>query len=71
MVNTKDMEHTRAVMETDTSGNTVTIIITGMEYTDGVMGQYITESGKKVIKMVKDISGGQMEKNIGDSTRMT
>ena len=71
MVNTKDMEHTRAVMETDTSGNTVMIIITGMEYTDGVMGQYITESGKKVIKMVKDISGGQMEKNIGDSTRMT
>ncbi len=59
-------------METDTSGNTVMIRGTGMEYTDGQVGQYITESGKRIIKMVKDIRGGQqVQMNIGDNTRMT
>jgi hypothetical protein len=44
---------------------------TGMEYTDGLMEQYIMENGNRIIKMAKDISGGQMEMNIGESTRMT
>ena len=44
---------------------------TGMEYTDGLMEQYITENGNRIIKMAKDISGGQMAMNIGESTRMT
>jgi hypothetical protein len=43
---------------------------TGMEYTDGLMEEYITESPNRVIVMAKDISGGHMEMNIGESTRM-
>jgi hypothetical protein len=34
------------------------ITATGMEYTDGVMEQYITENGNRIRKMAKDISGG-------------
>jgi hypothetical protein len=44
--------------------------ITGMEYTDGQVEMYITENGNRVTKMAKDIRGGQMEMNIGDSTRI-
>jgi hypothetical protein len=32
-----------------------------MEYTDGLMGQYITENGNRIREMGKDITGGQME----------
>jgi hypothetical protein len=71
MVTTKDMEHGRRLMETDTSGNTWMITSTGMEYTDGQVEEYITENGNRVIKMAKDIKGGQMAMNIGESTRMT
>jgi hypothetical protein len=64
----KDMEHRRVLMETDSSGNTVMVIYTGMEYSE----KYITESTKRKIMMVKDITGGeQMAMNIGDSSRMT
>jgi hypothetical protein len=42
-----------------------------MEYTDGLMEEYITDSGNRIIKMAKDITGGQMEMNIGESTRIT
>jgi hypothetical protein len=41
-----------------------------MEYTDGLMEQYITESTNRVRVMGKDISGGQMALNIGESTRI-
>ena len=58
-------------METDASDNSVKISITGMEYTDGLMEKYITESTKKVIKKGKDIRGGQVERNTGESTRIT
>jgi hypothetical protein len=44
---------------------------TDMEYIDGVMGQYITESTNRVIMMAKDTRGGQMEMNIGEGGRMT
>jgi hypothetical protein len=44
---------------------------TGMEYTDGLMEMYITDSGNRIRKMDKDIPGGQMAVNIGESTRMT
>jgi hypothetical protein len=47
------------------------VTCTGMEYTDGQVDQYITESGNRIIKMAKDITGGQMAMNIGESTRMT
>ena len=42
-----------------------------MEYTDGLMVQYITENTNRVNKMVKDIRDGQIRMNIGESTRMT
>ncbi len=58
-------------METDSSGNSVMISSTGMEYTDGLMEKYITENTNKAIKMVKDIRGGQVvAMNIGESGRM-
>ena len=41
-----------------------------MEYADGLMEEYITDSGNRIIKMAKDITGGQMAINIGESTRM-
>jgi hypothetical protein len=44
---------------------------TGMEYTDGLMEEYITDSGNRVIKMAKDIKGGPLDKNIGEITRIT
>ena len=71
MVREKDMEQWRVLMETDTSGNTVMISSTGMEYTYGRVEMYITENTNREIKMVKDIGGGQMERNIGESSRMT
>ena len=58
-------------METDTSGNTVMISITGMEYTDGLMKKFIAESGKRESLMGKDITDGQMAMNIGESSRIT
>ncbi len=70
MVDRMDMEHTSGLMETDASGNTVMIVNSGMEYTNRVMGQYITDSGKRVRNMAKDMRGCQMAMNIGESTRM-
>jgi hypothetical protein len=70
MVTRKDMEKGRGLMETDTSGNTWIITCTGMEYSDGLMEGYITENTNRIIKMAKDITGGQMVKNIGESGRM-
>jgi hypothetical protein len=44
---------------------------TGMEYTDGLKEMYIMENGNRKRKMAKDTRGGQMDMNIGESTRMT
>ncbi len=45
MVRRKDMEHGKSlVIETDSSGNTVMISLTGMEYTYGQVEKYITEN---------------------------
>ena len=41
-----------------------------MEYTDGLMEVYITESGNRIIKMVKDTRSGQMVMNIAENTKM-
>jgi hypothetical protein len=45
--------------------------ITAMEYTDGLMDQYITENKKRINRMVKDTRGGQMALNITENGRMT
>jgi hypothetical protein len=34
------------------------ISATGMEYTDGLMEEYITDSINRIIKMAKDITDG-------------
>jgi hypothetical protein len=44
---------------------------TAMEYTDGLMEMYITESGNRINSMVKDTRGGQMAMNIAENTRIT
>jgi hypothetical protein len=45
---------------------------TGMEYTDMLNQEmFITESTNRVGEMGKDISGGQVEMNIGESGRIT
>jgi hypothetical protein len=44
---------------------------TAMEYTDGLMEKYITESGNRIIKMVKDTRGRQMVLNIAENGRIT
>jgi hypothetical protein len=41
-----------------------------MEYTDGLMEEYITERQNRVREMGKDITGGQMAMNIGESGRI-
>ncbi len=71
MIMQRDMEHSRVLMETDTLGNGVMITETGMEYKDGLKGQYITESSKMVNLMVKDKRGGQVVRNTGESSRIT
>ena len=71
MIIRKDMEHGRVLMETDISGNGWMMTFKAMEYTDGVLEEYITESGNKTIEMGKGIRGGQMGMNIAETTRMT
>ena len=41
-----------------------------MEYSDGEVEKYITESLKRIIQMDKDIKGGQMAMNTAESSRM-
>jgi hypothetical protein len=41
-----------------------------MEYTDGLMEEYITEKVNRINMMGKDIKGGPLDKNIGESGRM-
>jgi hypothetical protein len=70
MVTWKDMEQRSGLVAADTSGNGRMITSTGMEYTDIQVEMYITDSGNRIRKMAKDITGGQMVKNIGETTRM-
>ena len=42
-------------METDTLGNTLMVSFTAMEYTDGLMEEFIVENTNRIRKMVTDI----------------
>ena len=42
-----------------------------MEFTNGLMDQCIKDSTERVLIMGGDITDGQMEVNIGDSSRIT
>ena len=44
---------------------------TAMEYSDGLMEMYIMENGNRIINKVKDITSGQIVKNIAENGRMT
>jgi hypothetical protein len=46
------------------------VSITGMEYIDGLMEQYIMESINRIRELGKDIRDGQMAMNIGESGRI-
>ena len=41
-----------------------------MEFTDGLMEVYITESGNRIIEKAKDIKSGQMVMNIAENGRI-
>jgi hypothetical protein len=68
----KDMEHTSMLLEADILDNSWIIIDTGMEYTESQLeDMFITESGNRITVMGKDIRGGQMGMNIGESGKTT
>ena len=72
MVRGKDKEHSRVLMETDTSGNSVMVSDTGMEYTYLQRKEtYITENTNRIREMDKDITGGQMAMNTAETGRIT
>lgn len=71
MVRKMDMEHSRVLVESDTSGNTSMVREMGMEYSDSVLEEYITESGKTINTMGMDLREILMEINTGDSTKTT
>jgi hypothetical protein len=70
MATTKDMEHGRVLMETDTSGNGCRVSDTGMEYTDITVEMYTMGNGNKIRKMVMHMRGGLMVTNTMVSTKM-
>jgi hypothetical protein len=43
---------------------------TAMVYTSGLMEMYIMDNTKRIIKMAKDITGGQLAMNIAENGRM-
>ena len=71
MVRWKDMEHSRVLMETDTSGITCRVSNMGMEYTDGQMEEYIMDSGQRIIMMVTDIREMLLAQNTMGHGRIT
>ena len=70
MITWKDMEYMSTPMKIDTLDNSWMIKNTDMEYTDSLMEEHITVSGKIINEKAKDISGGQMEMNIAESSIM-
>ena len=64
------MDHITALMEGDTRGNTSRVKVTGMEYTDGQMEQYIMGNKNRIRWMVIAIIGGHLAMNTTESTRM-
>ncbi len=64
------MEHTRQLMEEDSTGNLRRIRCTGMEYTHAQMEQCIMEKTNRRREMVLVVTGIQMAINTMESTRM-
>jgi hypothetical protein len=70
MVRRKDMDHT-GEMDRDARGNSSRIRVTGMEYADGQMDQYIMGNTNRERKMVMAIIGIHLAMNTTESSRMT
>jgi hypothetical protein len=65
-----DMGLFSRLKETFTLGNSSRMTITGMEYADGQMEQYIMGNTNATKEMVMAIIDFQMEMNITDNIRM-
>jgi hypothetical protein len=48
IIRMKDMEYKSGLVETDTSGSGCRVTCKGMEYTDGMMEEYIMEKERRV-----------------------
>jgi hypothetical protein len=70
MARRKDMDHFTMLEETDTRGKRSRIRVTGMEYTDGQMEEYIMGNSNRIRMMVMAIIGGHLEMNTTESSRM-
>jgi hypothetical protein len=70
IITTKDMDHITGLMDRDTRGNSSRRSVTGMEYTDGQMEQYIMGNKNRIRKMVMAIIGIHLAMNTTESTRM-
>jgi hypothetical protein len=70
IITEKDMDHFTGQVERDTRGNTSRVRVTGMEYADTQMEQYIMGKTNREREMVMAIIGGQMEMNTTESSRM-
>jgi CO dehydrogenase/acetyl-CoA synthase gamma subunit (corrinoid Fe-S protein) len=64
------MEQWRFLVETDTLGNACRVKITGMEYTDGQVDQYIKDNLQRIKEKVMHITTMLMAQSIMVSSRM-
>jgi hypothetical protein len=71
IITRKDMDHFTALMEGDTRGNTSRVTVTGMEYTDGQMEEYIMGNKNRIRLMVMATLGFHLAMNTTESSRMT
>jgi hypothetical protein len=70
MTNLKDMGHGRVLMGTYTWENSKMTSNMAMEFTNGLMDHCIKDSSERAVIMGGDITDGQMELNIGVSSRI-
>jgi hypothetical protein len=70
IIREKDMDHITGLMDRDTRGNTSRVTVTGMEYADTQVEQYIMGNGNTIREMVMAFIGGQKEMNTTESTSM-
>jgi hypothetical protein len=70
IITRKDMDHITGLMERDTRGKRSRRRVTGMEYTDGQMEQYIMGNGNRISRMVMAIIGFHLAMNTTESSRM-
>jgi hypothetical protein len=70
IITRKDMDHITGQVDRDTRGNGSRRRVTGMEYTDGQVEQYIMGNTNRIRKIVMAIIGIHLAMNTTESTRM-